>query len=58
MLATERETVRLNIKVDSELHRRLRVCAAKRGTTSQEVVTELLRSNLTPLRGTKEKTTK
>ncbi len=49
-----KETVRLNIKVDSELHRRLRVCAAERGTTSQEIVTELLRSNLAPLRGTGE----
>lgn len=59
MLAT-RETVRLNIKVDSELHRRLRVCAAERGTTSQEIVTRLLRANLAPLRetGDPEKTDK
>lgn len=52
MLATEktgRQTVRLNIKVDTALHRRLRIHAAERGSTSQEIVTELLQSNLAPL---------
>ncbi len=53
MLTTEK-TVRLNIKVDTDLHRRLRVSAAERGTTSQEIVTELLEANLALLRQTGE----
>lgn len=56
-----KETVRLNIKVDTDFHRRLRVSAAERGTTSQEIVTELLEANLGPLRQigeTAEKTAK
>lgn len=55
MLATEtKETVRLNIKVDTKLHRRLRVCAAERGTTSQKLVSQLLDANLAPLGETKQ----
>lgn len=59
MLATEK-TVRLNIKVNAALHRRLRVSAAERGTTSQEIVKRLLEANLAPLRktGGPEKTPK
>ncbi len=60
MLATEKRTVRLNIKVDTDLHRRLRVSAAEHGTTSQNLVSRLLDANLAPLRGTgdPEKATK
>ena len=59
MPATEK-TVRLNIKVDAALHRRLRVSAAERGIISQEIVRRLLAANLAPLRetGGPEKTPK
>ncbi len=53
MLATETTTekkIRLNIKVDTHMHRRLRVDAAKSGMTSQDFVTRLLDEHLAPLR--------
>ncbi len=58
MLATENEKterdVRLNIRVDADLHRRLRILAVERRSSSREIVAELLDKYL---RGT-EKTEK
>ncbi len=46
MLATENEKterdVRLNIRVDADLHRRLRILAVERRSSSREIVTDLL----------------
>lgn len=46
MLATEENDVRLNIRVDADLHRRLRTRAAERRTTSREIVAKVLREHL------------
>lgn len=51
MLATDKkqrrgETVRLNVRIAPELHRQLRIRAAERCTTSQEIVSKLLREHL------------
>lgn len=54
MLATERD-VRLNIRVDADLHRRLRIFAIERRTTSQEIVAEMLEQYL---RGERQETEK
>ena len=51
MLATEDRDVRLNIRVDADLHRRLRFLAVEKRTTSREIVAELLEAHL---RGTEE----
>ncbi len=57
MLATERD-VRLNIRVDADLHRRLRFLAIERRTTSQEIVAEMLEQYLRGTEATSEKTEK
>ncbi len=62
MLATENEKtqsdVRLNIRIDADLHRRLRILAVERRSSSREIVAELLDKYLRGTEDTAEKTVK